>query len=70
MERFVVSLNERLTAADVDRIRLQFRRWSQQGGLLVLDQGITLQQFPPPLPQPIHEGVSDEQLSWADEVTP
>lgn len=68
MERFVMTTNWHLTDAEMEQIRVQFRRWSQRrGGLLVLPAGATLTLFPPPRPPTIHDGVSDESLSWADE---
>lgn len=67
-ERFVMTTNWHLTDAEMEQIRAQFRQWSQRcGGLLVLPAGASLTPFPS-RPTPIHEGVSDEQLSWADEV--
>lgn len=69
MERFVLTTEYPLSVAEFERLQMQFTRWQRNGGLLVLSDGCTLTPFPP-LPRSIHEGVSDEQLSWADEVTP
>lgn len=67
MERFVLTTEYPFTEAELERLRATFTRWQRNGGLIVLNQGMTLTPFPPPRPPTIHDGVSDESLSWADE---